>query len=191
LAFLLGIRGSKERAFQRLELVAEKGKYRQLDAQILLAVLHAWKGDPGEAAMIFERLRKRYPENYLFDINLAAIYELQLNNPKAALLIYQELRESLQTKAHGLREGELHYRTGRTYLRLHDYSLALQAFEKALTTPKGEQETEPLTHFSMARIHEERGAEEEARKHYQKVLTYSGPKDGLVNEIKRARRKLR
>ncbi len=108
LAFLVGIRGSKERAFQKLELVSEKGKYRQLEAQVLLALLHSWKGDPLQPLAIFENLREKYPQNYLFDINLAAIYQLKFNDAQSALDIYQQLLKTLPSKAPGLHAGEVY-----------------------------------------------------------------------------------
>ncbi|MDA2923189.1 tetratricopeptide repeat protein [Acidobacteria bacterium AH-259-L09] len=191
LAFLLGIRGSKERAFQKLELVAEKGRYRQLDARVLLALLNAWKGDPRRPAAIFENLRRKYPENYLFDINLAAIYQLKLNDVKSALRLYQQLLQTLPHKAPGLHAGEIYLRIGKTHMQLREYSLALQAFQKVLEEPRGETETEPLAYFHLAQIHDEQGEESQAREYYRQVLNYAGPEEVLKDEIKRARRKVR
>ncbi|MDA2934781.1 tetratricopeptide repeat protein [Acidobacteria bacterium AH-259-D05] len=190
LAFLLGIRGSKERAFQKLELVSQKGKYRQLDAQVVLALLHSWKGDPSRSVTIFEELRAKYPQNYLFDINLAAIYHLKLNDAKSALRIYQQLLQTLPNKASGLHAGEIYFRIGKTYVQLREYGLALQAFNKAVEEPKGELETEPLTYFQMAQIHDERGEKGQAIGYYGQVLNYSGPQDALKVEMKEARRRL-
>ncbi len=191
LAFLIGIRGDKERAFERLELVSEQGKYRQLDAQVVLALLHSWKGDPLKPVAIFQNLREKYPENYLFDINLAAIYQLKFNDLKSALDIYQKLLETLPNKAPGLQTGEIHFRIGRTYVQLREYSLALEAFNRALEEPNGESETKPLVYFHMAQIHDERGEKAQALEYYQQVLNHGGPQEGLKDTLKEARRTLR
>jgi len=190
LAFLVGIRGSKEHAFQKLELVSEKGKYRQLETQVVLALLHSWKGDPRQSLAIFENLREKYPQNHLFDINLAAIYQLKFNDSQSALEIYQELLKTLPYKAPGLHAGEVYLRIGKTYMQLREYSLALQAFNNVLEESKGEMETEPLAYFHMAQIHDEQGDEDQAREYYQQVLTYSVSREVLKDTMKDARRRL-
>lgn len=189
--WLLGIRGSKERAFQRLELVSEKGKYRQLEAQTVLAFLHAWKGDPRQPLVIFENLRDKYPQNYLFDINLAAIYQLKFNDSQSALEIYQQLLKTLPYKAPGLHAGEVYLRIGRTHLQLREYSLALQAFKQVLQESRGEMETEPLAYFHMAQIHDEQGNKDQAIEYYQQVLDYSASEKVLKDTMAEARRRLK
>jgi len=190
LAFLVGIRGSKEQAFQKLELVSEKGKYRRLDAQVVLALLHSWKGDPLQPLAIFENLRQLYPQNYLFDINLAAVYQLKFNDAQSALEIYQQLLKTLPYKAPGLHAGEVYLRIGKTYVHLREYSLALQAFNKVLEESKGEIETEPLAYFHMAQIHDEQGDKDQAREYYQQVLNHSVSREVLKDTMKEARRRL-
>ncbi|MFQ5741348.1 MAG: tetratricopeptide repeat protein [Acidobacteriota bacterium] len=191
LAFLLGVRGDKSRALRRLELVSQRGLYRRLDAQVIRALLQAWKGDPRQAAAIFEQLREQFPENFLLDINLAAIYENLLKERKSALRIYQNLLLNYSRKAAGLQKGEIYYRIGRVYIALGEYTLALKAFERALNTPRGELETEPLSYFHIARIHETRGESELARSAYGRMLLYQGPRGGLTKQLKEARRKLK
>ncbi len=190
LAFLVGIRGDKEQAFERLERIAQKGKYRQLDAQVLLAVLHSWKGDPLKPVAIFQDLREKYPQNFLFDINLAAIHQFNPNDAESALGIYQQLLESLPNKTAGLHPGEVYLRIGLAYLQLGQHSLALQAFTQVLKEPKGEIETAPLAYFHMAQIHQQRGEEDQAIEYYQQVLEDSVPQNTLKETLKEARRRL-
>ncbi len=190
LAFLVGIRGNKEQAFERLERVAQKGKYRQLDAQVLLAVLHSWKGDPLKPVAIFQDLREKYPQNFLFDINLAAIYQFNLNDPQSALNIYQQLLKTLSSKAPGLHPGEVYLRIGLAYLQLGEFNLALESFRQVLKEPKGEMETDPLAYFHMAQIHEERGEKDQAIEYYQQVVKDSVPQNTLKETLKEARRRL-
>ena len=190
LAFLVGIRGDKEQAFDRLERVAQKGKYRQLDAQVLLAVLHSWKGDPLKPVAIFQDLREKYPQNFLFDINLAAIHQFNLNDAESALGIYQQLLKNLPSKATGLLAGEVYLRIGQAYLQLGQHSLALEAFTRVLKEPTGEMETAPLAYFNMAQIHEQRGDRDQAIEAYQQVLEGSVPQNTLKETLKEARRSL-
>lgn len=189
LAFLFGIRGDKDRAFQRFELVAVKGTYRQLDARVILALLHSWKGDARKAIGILRGLRAAYPENYLIDINMAAILEQKLNDPQAALQVCKDLQKNQGSKAWSLCPGEIHYRIGKIYLRLRDNSLALAEFQQALKAKKAERETEPLAYFRMAQIHENRGDRAQALECYRRVLPYQGTE--LREELRIARSKVR
>lgn len=189
LAFLFGIRGNKEKAFQWFELVAAKGRYRKLDAQVILALLHSWKGDAGKAIEILRALHVRYPQNYLIDINMAAILEQRRKDPQGALQAYKDLQKNEESKAWSLCPGEIHYRMGRLYLRLRDNSLALAEFRQALENKKAERETEPLAYFHMAQIYENRVDRTQASDCYRHVLQYQGSE--LAQELRIARSKVR
>ncbi len=191
IAFLLGIRGDKEEALAKLREVAEKGLYRRLDAQVVMALLHSWKGDPKESIRILESLARQYPMNYLIDINMAAIYEISSKDPKSSLRVYQQLAKDLDKKAPGLSAGEVYYRIGKTQFNLRDYSLALESLERALTLPQGERETRPLCNYYMAQIYEQRGDGDEALAHYRRVLDYNEPQKVLEEEIKSANKKIK
>jgi len=190
LAFILGCRGSKEEALGKLDKVAKQGVYRCLDARVVGAFLEAWKGDPNRAIQIFTALGKQYPMNYLIDINRAAIFEERLKNRKAALTVYSELLKNMNVmEPLGLMPGEVHYRIGRTYYRLREYSKALEAFELAVRSKVSEAETVPLSHYYMALINEEQGDKQQAVGHYRLVLKYSGPEEVLKDELQVARKK--
>lgn len=162
-AFLLGIRGDEERAFRRLREVAGKGEYRRYDASLLLALMKSWKGKReyvAEAVDAFETLRRKFPQNFLLDLNLAALYEK--NDPRAALKLYDALLQSLPSKAKGLAPGEVWLRLGRCNYRLRNYDRALDAFGKALATRQGEKETAPLCQYYRGLIHEDQGDRSQA-----------------------------
>lgn len=158
LAFLLGIRGNEQRAFQRLREVADQGEYRRYDALLLLGLMKAWKEKreyQAEAIDVFERLRRMFPPNFLLDLNLAGMYEK--NDPRAALRLYENLLQSLPSKARGLEPGEVWWRIGKCHYRLRNYDPALEAFGKALAARRGEKETEPLCRYYQGLIHEAQG----------------------------------
>ncbi len=192
LAFILGCRGNKDEALAKLEKVGEHGVYRRLDARVVQAFLEAWKGDPNRAIQIFTALGRQYPMNYLIEINRAAIFEERLKNRKAALAVYSELLKNMNVmEPRGLMPGEVHYRIGRTYYRLREYSKALEAFDTAIHSKVSEVETVPLSHYYMALINEEQGDKQQAVEHYRLVLKYSGPEEVLKDELKVARKKVR
>ena len=99
--------------------------------------------------------------------------------------------DSFKEKAPGLGVGEVHYRVGTTYYRLREYGKALEALEEALRNPGREQETEALSAFLSARIHEEQGDPEKARQLYLRVVEKAPDGDTMRREIAHARKKLR
>jgi tetratricopeptide (TPR) repeat protein len=188
LAWMIGIRGSKEVALQRLRDVAARGTFRATDSLVVTALLEAWKGDPRLAVSIYKDLHERFPESFLLDISLAVAYE-QANDRKSALQVYQDLLQNLPRKAAGVQPGEIHLRIGRIYVNLRESTLALQAFERALQAPQGDRETRPLAYYQMALIHEQRSESAQAKECYRHVLEYSG--NALKDEISQARRNSR
>ncbi len=189
LAMLLGLRGDKKGGLARLQTVSEKGVYRPTDALVVMALLEGWRGDPQRAISIFANLRKRYPRNFLSDIGLAVAYEIALDST-SAVKVYGELLRELPSKAPGIQPGEVHFRMGKSYVKLHDYSLALNSFQKALESSQSDLETAPLAYYHMALIHEERGENGEAQSCYKKVAEYSGPNVMIEKEIASAKKKL-
>jgi len=171
LAFLLGIRGDEQRAFRRLREVANKGEYRRYDALLLIGLTKAWKGKreyAAEAAEVFESLRRKFPENFLLDLNLAAMYEK--NDPRAALKLYESLLQALPSKARGLEAGEVWLRMGRCNYRLRNYDQALEVFAKALASRRSEKETEPLVQYYRGLIHEAQGDRTRAIESFRAAL---------------------
>ena len=193
LRVFFGLKGDKEAAVEKLREVGEKGIYRSTDAKVVLAYLEAWddKGDPQVAVSILSDLRKKHPRSFLYDVGLATAYMDAAKDAKSAIRVYQELLETMPSKAPGAYPGEIHFRIAKGYVRLRDYSLALEEFQKALDAEKGAPETEPLAYYNMARIYEERGEQNLAKDCYRHVADYSGPTVWIEDEIKRAGKKIR
>ena len=184
-------RGDKDKAFEMMEEVARDGRYRDVDAQVLLTVMHAQKGDPERAVEILESLAERYPESYLVDLNLAGIQERKLEDPAEALATLEGLLESLPGKTPGLGEGEVHFRMGKTYFNMEDYEQAQAAFQSAIDSPTVELETEPLSYFYLGEIQEELDLEDEAMESYRQFVMRAGSMESLEDEVRTANRRLR
>ena len=168
---LFWILGNEQRAFALMGEVAEKGEYRRYDARLLLGLMKAWKGKrdyAAQAAEAFEGLRRQFPENFLLDLNLAAIYEK--NDPKAALRVYESLLAALSSKTPGLQPGEVWLRVGRCQYRLRNYTQALEAFQKALAGHPREKETPPLCQYYSGLIHEAQGDRVRAIESFRAVV---------------------
>ena len=181
--------GDKEHALAAIREVGTRGRFRQYDAQLVLALLQAWKGDPQESVQVFNRLRAKYPTNYLLDMNLAAIQLQNLDSPTQALHTYQRLLAEIESKSGNLKIGEIYYRLGLTYHRLREYQQALNSLEKVIDSPTLEKETIPLSAYWIAQIHEDRAEPAQAARWYRRMLDTAPTGDTLKKELQEARRK--
>lgn len=69
-----GLHGNKKKGLEMVSRVAREGNYERENARVLLAVLYRRERRPLDAARIAESLITRYPRNYLFRLELAAMY---------------------------------------------------------------------------------------------------------------------
>ena len=184
-------RGDKDEAFEMMEEVLRLGKYRSLDAQVLLSIMHAFEGDPLRSVEILEDLGRRYPENYMIDLNLAAVYELRVDDGAEALRVYQALLEALPDKSAGLGEAEVYFRIGSTHFRQDEYPEARAALERAVNSPATESETVPLAYFYLGMIEEASGSEARAEEYYRQFVSLAESMASLEGEVEDANRRLR
>ena len=191
IGLLLGLRGNKKGAVEKLTEVMDKGVYRAMDARLVLGMLQAWKGDPKQAASLFAALRAEHPRSFLGDLALATAYEESAKDLKSAIGVYQELLRDMAMKAPGIHPAEIHLRIGKDYALLGDYDFAMEHLDKALQSVQGHPETTPLVYYQMALIHEKRRDKAAARDCYRQVAAYSGPSGLIEEEMNRARKKIR
>jgi tetratricopeptide (TPR) repeat protein len=65
LGFLVGFRGDKETGIRTLQLVAQKGHFNRVDAEVLLAAIYRRERRAKDALPLLADLIRRYPRNYL------------------------------------------------------------------------------------------------------------------------------
>ncbi len=191
IGLLLGLRGNKKGAVEKLTEVMEKGVYRGMDARWVLGMLQAWKGDPKQAVSLFAGLRAEHPRSFLGELALATAYEKSAKDVKSAIGICEELLRDMALKAPGIHPAEIHLRIGKDYILLRNYDLALEHLDQALQSVQGHPETMPLAYYQMALIHEKRGNKKAAKDCYKQVASYSGPSGLIEEEMDRARKKIR
>jgi len=71
LGFLVGFRGDKETGIRTLQLVAQKGHYNRVDAEVLLAAIYRRERRPKDALPLLADLARRYPRNFLLRFETA------------------------------------------------------------------------------------------------------------------------
>ncbi|MEJ7708283.1 MAG: hypothetical protein WKF84_00090 [Pyrinomonadaceae bacterium] len=71
LASLTGIRGSKRRGLEKIERVARESKWSADNAKIVLMAIRRREGRFDEASALAQELSRKYPRNYLFQVEAA------------------------------------------------------------------------------------------------------------------------
>ncbi|WP_321472250.1 tetratricopeptide repeat protein [uncultured Paludibaculum sp.] len=96
LGFLAGFHGDREQGIRTVQIVAEKGKYNRVDAEILLGIAARRERRPAVALKICEDLRAEFPRNFLILFELSQMYaDLgDKDNAWKALNRVEELKKS-------------------------------------------------------------------------------------------------
>ncbi len=71
LGFLVGFRGDKDAGIRTLQLVAQKGHYNRVDAEVLLAAIYRRERRAKDALPLLADLTRRYPRNFLLRFETA------------------------------------------------------------------------------------------------------------------------
>ena len=74
LGFLAGFHGDREQGIRTVRVVAEKGNWNKVDAQILIGVVARRERHPEQALPICLELRQRFPRNFLVLFELSQVY---------------------------------------------------------------------------------------------------------------------
>ncbi|MGC4052112.1 MAG: tetratricopeptide repeat protein [Paludibaculum sp.] len=74
LGFLAGFHGDRQQGIRTVQIVAEKGKFNRVDAEILLGIAARRERRPGDALKICEKLRSEFPRNFLILFELSQMY---------------------------------------------------------------------------------------------------------------------
>jgi len=99
MAAIGGIRGNKEKGERYVARVAEEGKLSRNEARSLLTILLRRERRPLEAAALFEGLIRDFPRNYVFYLELGAMYE-DAGEVEKALAVFRSVRQKVKTNEH-------------------------------------------------------------------------------------------
>ena len=94
MARIAGYHGSKERAFKFLELAAQRSRFVNDDARLLLMVFDVRDRRSEQALSYATLLHSRFPRNFLLELNRGQILERMDRKPEAAEVYRQVLRKA-------------------------------------------------------------------------------------------------
>jgi tetratricopeptide (TPR) repeat protein len=100
LGFLVGFHGDKETGIRTLQLVAQKGHFNRVDAEVLLAAIYRRERRAQDALPLLADLIRRYPRNFLLRFEMAQMCS-EIGDKAGALGAIRKIEELKNAGAAG------------------------------------------------------------------------------------------
>lgn len=167
LARLAGLSGSKTRGIEHLEQVVAKGKYASDDARVLLIGIYGREGKPDRALELISHLANKYPRNYLFGVERAAML-FKMNRADEANRAFADMLKDdrIAQAATDL----INYQWAENLTAKGDYAAAIERYTAVKKWPKSEPSLVSLAHLHAGQALDMLGKRDEAVAEYQIVL---------------------
>ncbi len=167
LARLAGLKGSKKKGFEYLEMVAARGKYAADDARVLLIGLYSRENNPEGALENISFLANKYPRNYLLGVERAAML-YRMNRPQDGDAAFAAMLkdERVASEATDL----INYQWGEALTAAGRYTEAIEKYAEVKRWPKSEKQLVSLAYLHAGQALDAAGKRDEALEEYQTVL---------------------
>ena len=167
LARLAGLKGSKEKGFQYLEMVAERGKYTADDARVLLIGLYSREGQPERALEQIAYLVNKYPRNYVLGVERAAML-FRMNRREEGSRAFEGLLKDDRVAREAI--DMANYQWAEALVAAGKYAEAIEKYNAVKQWPKSSEELVSLSHLHAGQALDALGKRDEAVAEYQIVL---------------------
>jgi tetratricopeptide (TPR) repeat protein len=167
LARVAGLKGSKKKGIEHLELVTQKGKYAADDARVLLIGIYTKEHQPERALEIISQLAAKYPRNYLFGIERAAML-YRMNRADEGGSVYAELLKDGRIAAQAT--DLINYQWGEALAARAEHAAALEKLNAVARWSKSDADLVSLAHLRAGQALDALGKRQEALAEYQIVL---------------------
>lgn len=174
MARIAGLKGSKKKGIEHLELVTQKGKYAADDARVLLIGLYTKEHQPERALELISQLATKYPRNYLFGIERAAML-YRLNRADEGSGVFAELLKDQRIAAQA--SDLINYQWGDALAARGEQAAALEKFNLTAQWPRSDENLVSLAHLRAGQMLDALGKREAAVAEYQTVLKRSNVYD--------------
>jgi tetratricopeptide (TPR) repeat protein len=167
LARLAGLKGSKKKGIEHLELVTRRGKYAVDDARVVLIGLYSKQNQPEKSVELITQLATKYPRNYLFGVERAGML-YRLGRADEGARVFGDLLKDqhIAQSATDL----VRYQWGEALAEKADYSGAVEQYNEVKRWTKSDPELVSLAHLHSGEALDALGKREQALAEYQAVL---------------------
>jgi predicted Zn-dependent protease len=186
LARLAGLKGSKQKGLEHLELATRKGRFAADDARVILIGLYSREKQPEKALEMISYLAAKYPRNYLLGVERANMLYQRGRKEEgaaafAALLKNQQIAQTASD--------HINYQWGESLRNSGDFAGAIERYKEVTRWSKSDKSLISLSHLHAGQALDAMGKREEALAEYQTVLKRENIFDAhkLANEyVKKA-----
>lgn len=167
LARLAGLKGSKEKGIEHLELVTKQGKLNADDARVVLLGIYSKENQLGRALEIISYMAKQYPRNYLFGVERASMLYRTGHAEEGARAFADLLKDE---RVAGQAADLVNFQWGESLAGRQDYAGAIVRYKEVQRWPKSDQSLVSLAHLHVGEALDALGKRDEAMAEYQVVL---------------------
>jgi tetratricopeptide (TPR) repeat protein len=167
LARLAGLKGSKKKGIEHLEMVTQKGKYTADDARVVLIGIYSKEGQPERALELISQLATKYPRNYLFGVERAAML-YRMNRPEEGNQAFAGLLKD--DRIMGQAADLVNFQWGEALAGRGDYAEAVARYNDVKRWPKSDADLVSLSHLHSGQALDALGKRSEAIAEYQAAL---------------------
>ena len=167
LARLAGLKGSKKKGIEHLEMVTQKGKYAADDARVVLIGIYSKEGQPERALELISHLAAKYPRNYLFGIERAGMLYNMGRADEGSRAFEGLLKDE---RIAGQAADLVNYQWGEALAAKGDYAKAVERYNEVARWSKSDEGLVSLSHLHSGQALDAMGKRDEAIAQYQTVL---------------------
>jgi tetratricopeptide (TPR) repeat protein len=180
LGFFAGFRGDRERGVASLKQVADQGRLNRVDAEILLCAVYRRERRAKEAVPLLSDLIQRFPQNFLFRLELVQMYG-DLGEKESALAVIGDVDRLKRDKTPGyerLAEEKLRYTRGNLRFWYNDLDLALEDLKVVTDNPHAvDLNTNLYAWLRTGQIYDLKKKREDAKRAYLQTVAIAPASD--------------
>jgi tetratricopeptide (TPR) repeat protein len=167
LARFAGLKGSKTKGIEHLELVVSRGKYGADDSRVVLLGIYSKENKRERALELITDLTTHYPRNYIFGLERASML-YRIGRPDEAGRAFAELSKDNRVTAQVA--DLVNYQWGEALSSKQEYEAAIARFKEVQRWPKSNAGLVSLAHLRAGEALDALGKRDEAMAEYQTVL---------------------
>lgn len=166
-----GVRGNKERGIKQLNSIIEHNADNADDARVMLIGIYQNENKPEEALKILKDFTTRYPNNFLFRLELASVLS-QLNRKDEAFAAFDALVKEAGTNSPAAKSMDLiRFQYGEALAKQNAFDKAAQQFAAAAKEANGEAGLVTMAVLRAGQMYDLTEQRNEAIAQYKVVLT--------------------
>jgi predicted Zn-dependent protease len=166
-----GVRGNKERGIKQLNAILEHNAENADDARVMLIGIYQNEGKPEQALAILKDFTARYPNNFLFRLELATTLSQQ-NRTDEAFAAFEALLKEAGTNSPAAKSMDLiRFQYGEALAKHQAFDKAAAQFIASSKEPNAEAGLVTMALLRAGQVYDLASKRDEALAQYKVVLT--------------------